>query len=67
MTDLTPAAWDFLGDVAAHNPDPGTARELRDMMRRGEIVELDGEPVVCERTRRVTLEGYEQMRLGVRG
>lgn len=46
--DLSPAAWDFLADVARRY-GMSWARVLRDAMGAGFIVELDGEPVICEK------------------
>jgi hypothetical protein len=46
--DLTPAAWDFLADVA-RSWGMSWARVLRDEMGSGFIAELDEEPVLeCE-------------------
>jgi len=50
MKDLTPAAWDFLGEVGLRNPD--LARALRDEITAGTFVLLDGEPLTRESSTR---------------
>jgi hypothetical protein len=67
MKDLTPAAWEFLGDLSTV-AGKETALAFAGAMRDRFIAELDGEPVLIEANpRQLTLSGSEQLRLDVGG
>jgi hypothetical protein len=66
MKDLSPTAWDFLGELGLRNPD--LARTLRDEMDAGTFVLLDGEPVLRDFNPRVSpAPGPAQLKFETKG